>query len=218
MISLFSDWVEWFPTLAPGLVVSIKLTGLALLLGMPFGLMLGVAIESPTAPLKYLAMLVVEIGRGLPALVLLYLLYFGLPQVDITLTAFVTATLSLAWTTGAYACDLFRAGIAAVPRGQWEAAASCGLGAWTTFVDIVLPQAVRISTPPLASLAITIFQGSALAFVIAVPELMSKGYALGSITFRYLDIFALTAVMYGAITIVALRLVRLAERRLGRHI
>jgi polar amino acid transport system permease protein len=217
-MDLLNRWGEWLPDLAPGLLVSLELTGLALLLGMPFGLALAVALESPLAPLRLVAMVVVEIGRGLPALVLLYLLYFGLPQLDITLTAFVTAVFSLAWTTGAYACDLFRAGLAAVPRGQREAALTCGLRGWTGFRHIILPQAIRISTPPLASLAITIFQASALAFVISVPELMSRGYTLGSVTFRYLDVFALTALLYGVITIFALRFVRVGERRLSRHV
>lgn len=217
-MDLINQWIEWFPDLGPGLWVSVKLTGLCLLLGMPFGLLLAVAIESPLLPLRVIAVLAVEIGRGLPALVLLYLLYFGLPEVEITLTAFLTAVLSLAWTTGAYACDLFRAGLAAVPVGQREAALTCGLRGWTGFRHIILPQAIRISTPPLASLAITIFQASALAFVISVPELMSRGYTLGSINFRYLDVFALTAVLYAAITVVALQGVRYSERRLSRHV
>lgn len=217
-MSLFTDWLGWLPDLWPGLLVSLELTGLSLLLGMPFGLLLALAIASPVAPLRFAAMLVVEIGRGLPALVLLYLLYFGLPEVEITLTAFITAVFSLAWTTGAYACDLFRAGLAAVPKGQREAALTCGMRGWTGFRYIILPQAIRISTPPLAGLAITIFQASALAFVISVPELMSKGYTLGSVTFRYLDVFGLTAVLYGVITVVAIRFVRVAERRLSRHV
>lgn len=95
---------------------------------------------------------------------------------------------------------------------------TCGLTGWTGLRHIVLPQAIRISTPPLAGLAITIFQASSLAFVIAVPELMSKAYALGSTTFQYLDIFVLTASMYGAVTLVALGGVRYAERRLNQHV
>lgn len=209
---------DWFGSLAPGLWVSVKLTVLCLLIGMPFGLLLAMSLESRVAPLRYLALVLVEVGRGLPALVLLYLLYFGLPQAHVTLTSFPTAVISLAWTTGAYSCDLYRAGLDAVPKGQHEAALTCGLRGWIGFRHIILPQAIRISTPPLASLAITIFQTSSLAFVIAVPELMSKAYELGSTTFRYLDIFAFTAVLYGVITLVALKLVRIAEKRLNRYI
>jgi len=160
----------------------------------------------------------VEIGRGLPALVLLYLMYFSLPDAGITLTSFTTAVIALSWNTGAYASEYFRAGIAAVPLGQREAALTSGLRGWTGFRLIVLPQALRISTPPLAGLAVLIFQGSALAFVIAVPELMSKAFEIGSITFQYLSVYSLTAVIYGSLTLVFLGLVRTLEQRLGRHL
>lgn len=217
-MTVLDQWIQWLPALSPGLGVSLSLTGLCLLLGMPFGLLLALAIESPAAPLRIVALALVEIGRGAPALVLLYLLYFGLPESGITLPAFATAVISLAWTTGAYSSELFRSGLAAVPKGQREAALTAGLRGWTGFRYIILPQAIRISTPPLASLAVTIFQTSSLAFVIAVPELMSKAYALGSITFEYLSIFCLTSVLYGSITLIALAFVRLGERRLNSYL
>lgn len=217
-MDLLQTWLDWFPRLSSGLLVSLKLTAVSLIFGMPLGLLFGVAIENAPRPVRAMALAAVEVGRGAPALVLLYLMYFGLPQGGITLGAFATAAISLSWTTGAYSCDLFRAGIDAVPKGQHEAALTCGLRGWTGFRHIILPQAIRISTPPLASLAITIFQTSSLAFVIAVPELMSKAYALGSTTFRYLDVFAFTAVLYGVVTVIALRFVRVAEARLGRHL
>jgi polar amino acid transport system permease protein len=217
-MSFLSDWAGWLPDLLPGLLVSIELTALCLLLGMPFGLLLALMIESPYLPLRGIAFVAVEIGRGAPALVLLYLLYFGLAESVIALPSFGTAVISLAWTTGAYASELFRAGIGAVPRGQREAALTSGLRGWTGFRYIILPQALRISVPPLASLAITIFLGSSLAFVIAVPELMSVAYELAAASFQYLSIFTLTAVMYGVVTLTALGFVRLAERRLGRHL
>ncbi|WIB34396.1 amino acid ABC transporter permease [Curtobacterium sp. MCSS17_005] len=215
---MLQDWIEWAPRLSPGLLISLRLTGLCLLIGLPFGLLLAVIGESRFVPVRLISFLVVEVGRGAPALVLLYIMYFGLPEAGITLTAFVTAVISMVWTTGAYSSELFRAGLAAVPRGQREAALTSGLNGWTGFQHIVLPQAMRISVPPLASLAVTIFQASSLAFVIAVPELMSKAYELGSITFEYLSVFGLTAAMYAAVTLIVLGLVRLVERRLNRHV
>jgi polar amino acid transport system permease protein len=215
---LVSDWAKWFATLAPGLLVSIELTALCLLLGLPFGLLLAVMIESRYLPLRGIAFVFVEVGRGAPALVLLYMLYYGLAESGVTLRALVVAVISLGWNTGAYTSELFRAGIGAVPRGQREAATACGLSGWTGFQHIILPQALRISVPPLASFSIILFQASSLAFVIAVPEMMSRAYELGAATFEYLSIFCLTAVMYGVVTIIALGFVRLAEQRLGRHI
>lgn len=217
-MSFVDQWWGWLPDLAPGLLTSVQLTALCLLFGMPLGLLLALMTESPLPPLRWVAFVAVEIGRGAPALVLLYLLYFGLPQAGLTLAAFTTAAISLSWTTGAYSSELFRAGLAAVPRGQKEAALTTGLRGWNGFRHIILPQALRISTPPLASLAVTIFQASSLAFVVSVPELMSKAYALSSVTFEYLSVFCLTAVLYGAITLIALGFVRIAERRLSRHL
>ncbi|NQD87795.1 amino acid ABC transporter permease [Paenarthrobacter sp. CM16] len=217
-MTFFDQWITWLPQLSPGLTVSLSLTGLCLVFGMPFGLVLALMIEGKIVPLRIVALLFVEIGRGAPALVLLYLLYFGFPEGGIVLSAFTTAVISLSWTTGAYSSELFRAGLAAVPRGQREAATTSGLTGWPGFRYIILPQALRISTPPLASLAVTIFQTTSLAFVIAVPELMSKAYELGSYTFEYLGVFVLTSILYGAITVAALALVRLGERRLSRHL
>lgn len=217
-MDLINQWLGWIPNLTPGLVVSLQLTGLSLLFGFPFGLLLAVMAEAKLAPLRWISFAFVEIGRGLPALVLLYLLYFSLPDAGITLTSLTTAIIALTWNTGAYASEYFRAGIASVPLGQKEAALTTGLRGWTGFRLIILPQALRISTPPLAGLAVLVFQGSALAFVIAVPELMSKAFEIGSITFEYLSVYSLTAVIYGTLTLIFLAAIKLLEQRLGRHL
>lgn len=217
-MEMLEQWIGWLPALGPGLVVSLQLTGLALLFGLPLGLVFAVMIESRFRLLRWISFLFVEVGRGLPALVLLYLLYFSLPDIGILLSSLTTAIAAMTWNTGAYASEYFRSGIAAVPRGQKEAALTSGLNGWTGFRVIVLPQALRISTPPLAGLAVLVFQASALAFVIAVPELMSKAYEIGSITFQYLSVYLLTAVIYGSVTLVFLALVRVLEWRLNRHL
>lgn len=217
-MDLINQWLSWMPNLTPGLAVSLQLTGLSLLFGFPFGLLLAVMAEAKLKPLQWISFLFVEVGRGLPALVLLYLLYFSLPDAGITLTSLTTAIIALTWNTGAYASEYFRAGIASVPLGQKEAALTTGLRGWTGFRLIILPQALRISTPPLAGLAVLVFQGSALAFVIAVPELMSKAFEIGSITFEYLSVYTLTAVIYGTLTLIFLAAIKLLEQRLGRHL
>ncbi|MFF1831991.1 amino acid ABC transporter permease [Paenarthrobacter sp. NPDC058040] len=217
-MDLINQWLGWLPNLTPGLGVSLQLTGLSLLFGFPFGLLLAVLAEAKPAPLRWISFLFVEIGRGLPALVLLYLLYFSLPDAGITLTSLTTAIIALTWNTGAYASEYFRAGINSVPQGQKEAALTTGLRGWTGFRHIILPQALRISTPPLAGLAVLVFQGSALAFVIAVPELMSKAFEIGSITFEYLSVYTLTAIIYGTLTLIFLAAIKLLEQRLGRHL
>lgn len=217
-MDMVNDWLEWLPSFAPGLGVSLQLTGLALLFGFPLGLLFAVMAEAKFAPLQWISFVFVEVGRGLPALVLLYLLYFSLPDVGVILSSLTTAIVAMTWNTGAYASEYFRAGLAAVPLGQKEAALTSGLRGWTGFRLIILPQALRISTPPLAGLAVLVFQASALAFVIAVPELMSKAYEVSSITFQYLSVYLLTAVIYGSVTLVFLALVRVVEWRLNLHL
>jgi polar amino acid transport system permease protein len=214
----WSIWPDEFPSLLGGLVVAVKLTLVSLAVGFPFGLLLAVMTMSASRPLKAAALMVVEIGRGAPLLVLLEFIYFGLPQVHITLTEFVSAVVAFAWSTGAYSSEILRASLEAVAPGQREAAAAVGLGRLDAFRLIVLPQAVRIAIPPLMGIAIQIFQATSLAFVIALPELMSRTYEAGSVTFRYLDILILAALMYSAISLPASLLVGRVERRLGRHL
>jgi len=117
-MDMITQWFDWMPNLVPGLLVSLQLTGLALLFGFPLGLLFAVMAASKPVPLQWVSFLFVEIGRGLPALVLLYLLYFSLPDAGITLTSLTTAIIALSWNTGAYASEYFRAGLAAVPLGQ----------------------------------------------------------------------------------------------------
>lgn len=217
-MNLLNEWLGWIPSLTPGLTVTLQLTGLSLLFGFPLGLLFAVMASAKPAPLQWISFVFVEFGRGMPALVLLYLMYFSLPEAGLIMTSLTTAVITLSWSTGAYASEYFRAGLAAVPLGQREAALTTGLRGWTGFRIIILPQALRISTPPLASLAVLTFQASALAFVIAVPELMAQATQVGAMSFEYLNVYALTAVIYGSLTLVFLGLVRLLERHLGRHL
>ncbi|MFV0434912.1 MAG: amino acid ABC transporter permease [Leucobacter sp.] len=217
-MEFITDWIEWLPRFAPGLGVSLQLTGLALLFGFPLGLLFAVMAETRFAVFRWISFVLVEVGRGLPALVLLYLLYFSLPEAGVTLTALTTAIIAMTWNTAAYASEYFRAGLAAVPKGQKEAALTSGFSRWTGFRIVILPQALRISVPPLAGLAVLVFQASALAFVIAVPELMSKAFEVASITFQYLSVYILTGLIYAAVTLAFLGLVRVLEWRLNRHL
>jgi polar amino acid transport system permease protein len=105
-----------------------------------------------------------------------------------------------------------------VPFGQREASQAVGLRSLDQLRYVILPQAIRIATPPLLSWGIQIFQATSLAFVIAVPEIISKAYAIGANTFLYLQVFTLTALLYAAVSVPAAFGVRRLEGRLGRHL
>jgi polar amino acid transport system permease protein len=216
--SFFSVWPEEFPLLLDGLLTALKLTGVSLLLGFPFGLLLALMVMSPARPVRAVGLLIVEVGRGAPLLVLLSLIYFGLPEVELTLGQFVAAVVAFAWSTGAYSSEIMRSSLQAVAHGQHEAAGALGLSRFDAFRGVILPQGLRIAIPPLMSIAIQIFQVTSLAFVIALPELMSAAYLAGSVTFEYLSVLTLAAAMYAAICLPASMLVGLVERRLGRHL
>ncbi|WP_152185303.1 amino acid ABC transporter permease [Segeticoccus rhizosphaerae] len=213
-----SDWAENYPALLSGLWVSIRVTALALGIGMPLGLLLALSANSPKKVLRYVTIGVVEIGRGTPALVVLQIVYFGLPTVDVTFSSFFSAAIALALTTAAYTSEILRGGLQAVPSGEVEAASALGMVNRDTLRFIVIPQGVRVAIPPLMGFAVLIFQASSLAYTIALPELMSQAYSTGSSTFRYMSILGLAGLMYAAITIPASWLTGRAERRMARHL
>lgn len=217
-LDLLSEWYEYLPDLARGVWVSLKLVGASLVLGLPLGLLLGVLSASPIWIVSRLSIVLVETGRAVPAVVLLQLAYYGLPSVNLTLSSFVAATAGLAWLTAAYSSEVFRAGVQAVPHGQKEASEALGLTSADTYRFIIIPQAFRIALPSLLGLSIQVFQVTALAFTIALPELLSEAYNIGYTNFRFLSVLTLAGLIYVAIVIPASGIVQAVERRLSRHI
>ena len=211
-------WGEWFPDLLAGFAISLEVTAACLLLGIPLGLLLALAVRSKSAVLRWAALAIVEIGRGTPALILLQFAYFGLPTAGVTLSSFTAASLALAWCTGAYTSEIIRAGLEAVPAGQQEAAEVIGLNRLDALRYVILPQGLRVAVPALLGFSIIMLQASSLCFTIALPEIVSQAYVVGSNTFRYLPVFLLAALMFAAVCIPATILVSLLERRLGRHV
>ena len=205
--SIFQQWPDFFPKLLPGLWVTLKLTFASLGVGIPCGLALAVAGSTKRRLARWPIVVFVELGRGLPALVLLYLVYFGLPKAGLTLTAFVSATVALGAATAAYTSEIFRAGLEAVPAGQREAARAVGLSRWQELRLVVLPLAVRSVIPPLIGFGVLLYQGTSLAFVITVPELLSRAYQEATITFQFMSALVLVGVMYAAISLTVTLLV-----------
>lgn len=216
--TVFADWVDWLPRLLDGLAVSAQVTGLALLLGFTGGLALALLSSARARPLRWAAIGLVEVGRGMPALVMLQLVYFGLPSAGLVLETFSATVLALALTTAAYTSEIIRAGLRAVPRGEVEAAAALGMTHRDSLRFVVVPQGLRIALPTLLGFAILIFQISSLAFSLGLPELLSQAYSIGAATFRYLDVLLLAGLLYLAVTIPASWLVARLERRLDRHL
>jgi polar amino acid transport system permease protein len=210
------DLAQYLPRLFDGLLVSLQLTVISVVFGYLVGLVFALGAASEKAWLRRPAIVVIEIGRGIPALVVLYLVYYGLPSIGVLFENFVAAAIGLTFTVAAYSSETIRAGIQSVARGQREAAEALGLGRTTTFLRIVLPQGMRSAVPALMGLAIQSFQGTSLAYSISVNELMSQAYQVSTITFQYLQVYLITGLIFVAIAVPATWLSMLVERRLAR--
>ena len=214
-MAIVQDFLAYWPQLTGGLWVSIKLAALTFLIGIPGGMLLAIAMMTKRRIVRSIAVAFVEIGRGAPALVLLQVVYYGVP---VTLPAFLSAGIALGLTTASYTSEIFRGGLQAVPEGEVEAAQALGIKPFSVMRDVVIPQGMRIALPALVSFCVLMFQATTLAFTIAVPELMSQTRSIAGSTFRYFNLFVIAGVMYGVITISVSAVVDRLERHLSRHL
>ncbi|PWJ53872.1 amino acid ABC transporter membrane protein 2, PAAT family [Quadrisphaera granulorum] len=215
---LLSNWLEWLPDLGRGLQTSVLLAAVSLAIGIPIGLLLAVLVSSRRAAIRMPSIVLVEIGRGTPALVVLQLVYFGLPNAGLTLGPFTAASAALALTTAAYTSEIIRGGLEAVPKGEVEASQALGMSYRDTMRFVLIPQGMRIAIPALVGFGILMFQATSLAFTISLQELLSRAYSIGSSTFLYFQVLLLAGVLYLAITLPSGWLTGRLERRLSRHL
>jgi His/Glu/Gln/Arg/opine family amino acid ABC transporter permease subunit len=179
-----------------GAAVTLQLTSFSLLLGIVFGLLGAMARTSHSRLLRGLTTAYVEIIRGTPALLQLFIIYFGLASYHIRLNGITAAIIALGVIGGAYLTETFRAGIEAVDRGQVEAAKSLGMRGPLIMRRIILPQAVLIILPPFGNFVIGLIKDTSLALTISVPELMYQSYNVSSLTFRSMQVFTIAGFIY----------------------
>lgn len=201
-------WQGYLPSFLDGLRVTMELTGTSLLIGLPLGVVLALASTASKRVIRWTFIAVVEIGRGAPALIVLYFVYYGLPQLHLTWSSFISAMIALGFETGAYTAEIFRAGINAVPAGQREASQALGLSRSKELRLIVLPQALRLVVPPVVGFSILLFQTTSLAYAVSVPELLSRAYNEASITYQFTATLTLAGVMYAVISLAAVALLK----------
>jgi polar amino acid transport system substrate-binding protein len=205
------------PMLLDGAAMTVFLTlvsmALAILLGLPIAAMRLYAL----APLRLLAIVYVEFFRGVPVLLLLYFLYFGLPALvpALQLHPVVAAILGFGLNYAAYEAEIYRAGIGAIPAGQWEAAASLGMSSALTFRRIILPQAYRLILPPMTNDLVALFKDTSVVSIIAVVELSKQYQILTRSGAGYLQVGLATALLYLIMSVPLGHLSRYLERRWG---
>jgi polar amino acid transport system permease protein len=165
--------VRTAPGIAKAMVVTIEIAALVVATGLALGLALAALRSFRLRPVNFLIVIFVDMFRALPPLVIVLIVYFGLPNVGVSIPSFAVLWLVLSLVLAAFAEEIFWAGILSVRRGQWEAARSTGLGFAQTLAHVVLPQAVRLAVPPLTNRTIAITKNTALGSVIGVPEILS---------------------------------------------
>jgi polar amino acid transport system permease protein len=215
IIDTFFNWrvlQDSFPFLLTGLQLTIALGVACIVLSSLLGL--GIALLRLYAPygIKLGAIAYIDIMRAMPLLVMLVLVYYALPFVGITLDPFSAALWAISLVGSAYAAEIFRAGIQAIPRGQLEAAQALGLGYWNQMGFIVLPQALKIVIPPLTNNAIALIKDTALASVVAMPELLKQATQQQSLAANPTPLVG-AALLYLVLLLPLVRLVVFLERR-----
>ena len=164
---------KYLPDVIGGLWITLALAGLVIVTGILLGLALACLRSFQIGWINFLIVIFIDLFRALPPLVLLIVGYFGLPYAGLELSGFAISWLCLSCVLGAFAEEIFWAGITSVHKGQWEAARSTGLGFSQTLFYVVIPQAIRMTIPPLTNRTIAITKNTALASVVAVQEMLT---------------------------------------------
>ena len=175
---------EYLPKIIDGFWLTILLAGCVIATGLLAGLVLAVLRAMGIRPLNWLIIFTVDLFRALPPLVIIVLIFFGLPGLGLEFSGFAAAWIALSLVLMAFAEEIYWAGITSVPKGQWEASRSLGLPFLVTFLLVIMPQAIRLVIPPLTNRTIAITKGTALASVVAVPDILGAAQAGVSFSFN----------------------------------
>lgn len=213
----------FLPMLKGGIIYSIPLAIIAFVLGLLIALAVALVRIVPRKSLWHkglyaIARIYVSAIRGTPMLVQLFIIFYGLPSVGIKLDPFPTAIIAFSLNVGAYASETVRAAILSIPKGQWEAGTSVGLSYAQTFVHVILPQAFRVSIPPLSNTFISLVKETSLASLVLVTELFKEAQIVAARTYEFMLVYIEAAIIYWVICLLLSLAQERLERRFDRHI
>ncbi|WP_027168646.1 amino acid ABC transporter permease [Mesorhizobium sp. WSM3224] len=202
-----------FDKLSGGLLLSLELAVISIAIGIVIGLVLAVWYVSAGRVVRGIIAAYVEFIRNVPLILLVYLVFYGLPTVvDIAYSAQTSFVATLALYSGAYLVEVFRSGLEAVPRGQIDAGKAIGLTPWQRLIHVRLPTMMRITLPALSNTFISLFKDTSVASVISVPELTYGAQWINFNTFRIVEVYLVVTAMYLVTGYVLLFALRLIER------
>lgn len=210
------NWSAWWPQILSAIQVTIALMVAAYALSCGIGMVLALGKLSRVWPVRAVCTVYVEVARSVPALAVLFLVYFGLVPLGLTLDNFTAGMIGLALAHGAYMGEVFRGGLEALHKGQREAALAAGLTPAQAFRHVLLPQAVRIVLPPAMNMLVIMLRDTSLCYFISTPELMLRVRDLTSTYFLPLHLYVLAGAIYFAIAFPLSLVTRRVEARMSR--
>jgi His/Glu/Gln/Arg/opine family amino acid ABC transporter permease subunit len=211
----WSAIVHGLPYLLEGAALTLLISAVAMVLAAGVGLAMAALSQAPERHARHLVSAYVEIFRNTPLLIQIFIVYFGLPQLGLKLSPFLSGLSALVLYAAAYNTEIFRAGLEAVPHGQLEAARSLGLSGVQTLRWVTVPQALRISFPALGNNLVSLVKNSSLVSTIGMVELMFVANDISFNNFRTFEIYGTAAVIYVVIVVALTRLLQRAERILA---
>lgn len=209
---------SFWPMVLAGLRGTIPLSLASFAIGLVIALGMALLRLSRNVVLRGIARFYISVIRGTPLLVQLFVIFYGLPAVGVVIDPFPAAVIAFSLNVGGYAAEVIRAAILSVPRGQWEAAHVVGLSPSKTLTRIILPQAARVSVPPLSNTFISLVKDSSLASLILVTELFRQAQNIAAFSYEFMAIYLEAALIYWLFCLVLSSGQGVLERRLDRHV
>ncbi len=209
---------SFWPMVLAGLRGTIPLSLASFAIGLVIALGMALLRLSRKIVLRGVARFYISVIRGTPLLVQLFVIFYGLPAVGVVIDPFPAAVIAFSLNVGGYAAEVIRAAILSVPQGQWEAAHVVGLSPGKTLTRIILPQAARVSVPPLSNTFISLVKDSSLASLILVTELFRQAQNIAAFSYEFMAIYLEAALIYWLFCLVLSAGQGVLERRLDRHV
>jgi cystine transport system permease protein len=205
------------PLLEGAVMNTIPLTIISFIIGIFLAVLTALGRISQVKIFQVIARIYVSAIRGTPLLVQLFIIFYGLPNIGVTLDPFISAVIGFSLSVGAYASEIIRAAIISIPKGQWEAAYSIGMTYTQALKRIILPQATRVSIPPLSNSFISLVKDTSLASVVLVTEMFRRAQEIASTTYEFLLVYMEAALLYWVICFFLSIVQGFLEKRMDRY-
>lgn len=206
------------PLLKGAISYTIPLTLISFVVGLTLAILTALARISSVKVLQIIARIYVSAIRGTPLLVQLFIIFYGLPTIGVIIDPFPSAVIGFSLNVGAYASEIIRAAILSIPKGQWEAGYSMGMSYQQLLKRIILPQASRVSVPPLSNTFISLVKDTSLASMILVTEMFRRAQEIAATNYEFLLLYSMAALIYWVICFLLSILQGFMEKRLNRYV